>query len=118
MPGRGLIGNDGVTPARAGRGAGQRPVGSDALLAGRQRIKLGADFLDSVIGTEPARGNVGLRALHVCRFDLDRSLGRVSPVRSQRPSSDLHMNGVTLGFSEHDGGSLLETSLGCHRAFI
>ena len=65
----------------AGRGgrAGQRSGGEDQLVVGAERVDLGVDLLDQILGGQAAQTKVLLGPIHIERFGLDGAFGEVDP---------------------------------------
>ena len=75
--GQRALGNHRVTAAGRGRGAGQRACGKDQLVVRRQRIHLGVDFLNQVLGCQPPLPQIIGRPLHVQGFGLAGARGQI-----------------------------------------
>src|SRR5574343_960013 len=84
--GQRTLGDHGVTAAGGGHGAGQRTGGHDHLVFGRQRVDLGIDFLDQVLGAEAARAEVFVGPLHVQGFGGAGTGSQVDPQNFSVPA--------------------------------
>ncbi len=94
--GQRAFGDDRIAPAGGRHGAGERPGGVNQLVVGRERIDLGVDLLDEILGRQPALADVLARPLPIQRLALDGALREVHAQNFSGPGHGRLLNVVAV----------------------